>query len=62
MDHQDWQQQLEEERLRKQLDLCLVVHKHELEGTARELAKELGIDRQFQQEIHAHANTASMGR
>ena len=50
------------DQLREELDCLVVVHKHGLEGTAKKLAKHLGVSRQFQQEIDAHADTASVGR
>lgn len=50
------QQQLEEERLREELDCLVVVHKHGLEGTAQRLAVHLGITKQFQQEIQNAAH------
>ncbi len=55
------QQQVMEERMRRELDLLVVVHKWGLEGTARELAGSLGLSREFHQEIDAHARTASVG-
>ena len=45
------QQQIEEERMREELDCLVVVHKHGLEGTAQRLAAHLGLTKQFQQEI-----------
>lgn len=44
------QRELEEERMRKELDCLLVVHKHGLEGTADILASSLGLSAQWRQE------------
>lgn len=55
------QQQAYDERMRQELDSCLVVHKHGLPEEAQRLAGYLGIKKEFQQEIDAHARSASVG-
>lgn len=62
MDRAGFEQiQAEEERMREELDCLVVVHKHGLEGTAQRLAAHLGLTKQLQQEIYAHASTTSVG-
>lgn len=59
-----WEQQEQamEERMRDELDSLLAVHKHGLPNEAKRLAGFLGLSKQLQQEIDAHARTASVGR
>ena len=38
-------------RSARELDCLIVIHKHGLEGTAKELAASLGLSKQFQQEL-----------
>lgn len=45
------QKQLEEERMREELDLLKVVHIHGLEGTAKRLSAHLGLSKEFRKEI-----------
>jgi hypothetical protein len=56
-----WHQELQNEKLREELDCLVVVHKHGLEGTAKKLAVHLGLTKQFQQEIDARARSANVG-
>lgn len=53
--------QAEQDRMREELDCLVVVHKHGLEGTAKKLATHMGLTKQLQQELDAHARTASVG-
>lgn len=65
MGHNDpagWeQQQAMEERMRLELDSLVACYKGGNEKSAEILAAALGLTKQFQQEINAHANTASVG-
>lgn len=51
--------QAEQERMRRELDCLVVVHKHGLEGTAKELAASLGLTKQYQQEITERGTNAA---
>lgn len=55
------QKQAEEERMRLELDCLVACYKGGNEASAELLAASLGLSKQFQQEIHAHARSASVG-